>query len=59
MNSVEQIRKRMAAGEPLDGDVAWCRQRLKALNEWPEALDFTQCVELDTLVRWIEAHGRA
>ena len=59
MNTVEQIRKRMAAGEPEDGDLAWCRQRLKALNEWPEALDEAQATELDTLVRWIETHGAA
>lgn len=57
MNSVEQTRKRMAAGAPIDGDLAWCRQRLRALREWPEALDEAQSSEMDTLVRWIEEHG--
>lgn len=59
MNSVEQIRKRMNAGKPDAGDLAWCRQRLRALNEWPEPLDAAQATELDTLVRWIETHAPA
>lgn len=57
MNTVEQIRKRMAAGQPIDGDLSWCRQRLKALQHWPEALDTAQATEVDTLVRWIEEHA--
>lgn len=57
MNSVEQIRKRMAAGEPIDGDLSWCQQRLKALQAWPEKLDECQESEVDTLVRWIERHA--
>ena len=57
MNTVESIRKRMAAGTPEDGDLSWCRQRLQALQNWPDTLDEAQAVELDTLVRWIAEHG--
>lgn len=59
MNTVEQIRKRMAAGEPIDGDVAWCQQRLKALQNWPEPLDEAQATEMDALVRWVETYASA
>lgn len=57
MNTIEQIRKRMAAGEPIDGDVSWCKQRLRALKEWPEPLDEAQAVEVDQLVKWLATHG--
>ncbi len=57
MNTVEQIRNRMAAGEPIDGDVAWCKQRLRALWDWPEPLTEAQAAEFDQLVKWLEVHG--
>ena len=57
MNSIEQIRRRMRDGTPIDGDLSWCKQRLKALRNWPEELTVEQAAEVDTLVRWIEEHG--
>ena len=57
MNSIEQIRRRMRDGTPIDGDLSWCKQRLKALRNWPEELTIEQAAEVDTLVRWVKEHG--
>lgn len=57
MNDIDSIRRRMFDGTPADGDIAWCKQRLKALRNWPDTLSVEQEQELDTLVRWVKEHG--
>ena len=53
-NNVEKIRQRMRDGRPLDGDLSWCRQRLNALRDWPDDLDYHQEQEALQLQQWLE-----
>ena len=57
MNDVAAIRRRMFNGTPEEGDVSWCRQRIKALENWPESLSEEQEMELNTLREWVKEHG--
>jgi hypothetical protein len=43
----------MANGEPIEGDLAWCRRRLTVLDTWPEPLSLEQHKETVQLREWI------
>ncbi len=50
---IAALRRRMALGEPVEGDVSWCRRRLKALDEWPVELTYAQTQEYEQLQSWL------
>ena len=56
-SSVDATRKRMALGEPVDGDLAWCRRRLEVLAEWPDALNREQLAEQKQLMAWTREYA--
>ena len=55
--AVAAIRRRLQSGIPDLGDIAWCKQRLQALKDWPDALDGNQAAEFLELKKWIREHG--
>ena len=55
-NAIEQLRWRMTNGAPIEGDLAWCKRRLLALEEWPEPLNRAQQIEKVTLETWIKEY---
>lgn len=55
-NDIEQLRWRMNNGAPIEGDLAWCKRRLLALEEWPDELSRAQQIEMTTLKTWIEEY---
>lgn len=59
MTSIESIRRRLRSGIPEPGDISWCRQRLQALKDWPDALDGNQAAEYLELKKWIGEYGKA
>lgn len=55
--SIEALRKRMAAGEPIEGDLSWCRRRLTILDDWPEPLNRQQIAEVAQLNEWLKEYA--
>ena len=53
MNAIASLRKRLAQGEPIEGDLSWCRRRLAVLETWPEPLTLEQHKEAGQLREWI------
>ena len=54
---ITAVRKRLSHGEPVEGDLSWCRQRLRALNEWPVPLSIEQMGELRQVQEWIREYS--
>jgi hypothetical protein len=53
VNPITALRKRLATGEAIKGDLNWCRRRLSVLEEWPEPLSLEQHKEAGQLRTWI------
>ena len=54
---VEAIRQRMRNGQPDEGDLAWCKQRLRALREWPEPLNYIEHEEVIQIQTWLQDYA--
>ncbi len=52
-DTITALRQRMAAGEPIEGDLAWCKRRLEVLNDWPDPLSLEQHKESVQLRAWL------
>ncbi len=55
-NDIQQLRWRMTNGAPIEGDLAWCKQRLRVLENWCDPLTREQQAEMTTLKTWIEEY---
>lgn len=51
--NIPALRKRLAHGEPAEGDLSWCRLRLSVLEGWPEPLSLEQHKEAGQLREWL------
>ncbi len=52
-DTITALRQRMAAGEPIEGDLEWCKRRLEVLNDWPDPLSLEQWKEHKLLGQWL------
>ncbi len=52
-DSITALRNRMAAGEPIEGDLEWCKRRLSVLEDWPDQLSLEQHKEAGQLRAWL------
>jgi hypothetical protein len=50
---IAALRKRMAEGHPVEGDLEWCKRRLSVLNDWPDPLSLEQWKEHKLLGQWL------
>lgn len=55
--NITALRKRMAEGTPVEGDLSWCQRRLDVLGEWPEALTREQLAEQRQLSEWVREYA--
>jgi hypothetical protein len=50
---ITALRNRMATGEPIEGDLEWCKRRLSVLEDWPDQLSLEQHKEVSQLRAWL------
>lgn len=56
-DSIKALHGRMAIGEPIDGDLSWCKRRLEVLEDWPDALNREQIAERGQLLEWLREYA--
>jgi hypothetical protein len=56
-NDITALRKRMAEGRPIDGDLNWLRRRKDVLAEWPEPLSREQELEMRQIETWLTEYA--
>jgi hypothetical protein len=54
---IAALRKRMAEGRPVEGDLEWCKRRLSVLNDWPDTLSREQHKEVGQLTEWLREYA--